>query len=49
MQMLYDKGLFDAYPNADEVLKKFMFVTRHRGDLEESKRSRSMILFLNNN
>ena len=47
--MLYDKGLFDAYPNADEVLIIFLFVTRRRGDLEESKRRRSMILFLNIN
>ena len=47
--MLYDKELFDAYPNADDFLKNFLFVTRRRGDLEESKRRRSMILFLNIN
>ena len=35
IQILYDKGLFDAFPNADEVLKDFLFVTRRRDDLEK--------------
>ena len=35
IQILYDKGLFDAFPNADKVLKNFLFVTRRRGDLEK--------------
>ena len=28
IQILYDKGLFDDFPNADKVLKDFLFVTR---------------------
>ena len=36
-QILYDKRLFDNYANTDEVLKDFLFVTRHKGDLEENK------------
>ena len=35
IQILYDKGLFDNYANADKVLEDFLFVTRRRGDLEE--------------
>ena len=35
IQILYDKGLFDNYANADKVLEDFLFTTRHRGDLEE--------------
>ena len=35
-QIFYDKGLFDNFQNADEVLNDF-FVTRRRGDLKESK------------
>ena len=34
-QILYDRGLFDNYANADEVLKDFLFVTRRRADLEK--------------
>ena len=34
IQILYDKGLFDSYDNADEVLKDFLFVERRR-NLEE--------------
>ena len=34
-QILYDKGLFDKYDNADKVLEDFLFVTRRRGDLSE--------------
>ena len=36
IQILYDKGLFDIYANADKVLEKFLFTTRRRGDLEET-------------
>ena len=36
-QILYDKGLFDNYANADKVLEDFLFVTRRRVDLEENK------------
>ena len=35
VQILYDKGLFDNYANADKVLEDFLFVTRRRGDLSE--------------
>ena len=35
IQVLYDKGLFDNYANADKVLEEFLFTTRRRGDLEE--------------
>ena len=35
IQILYDKGLFDNYQNADKVLEDFLFVTRRRGDLSE--------------
>ena len=37
IQILYDKGLFDNYANADIVLEDFLFTTRRRGDLEENK------------
>ena len=33
IQILYDKGLFDNYANADKVLEDFLFTTRHRVDL----------------
>ena len=36
IQIFYDKGLFDDYANAEEVIKDFLFVTRRRGDLEEA-------------
>ena len=36
LQIFYDKGLFDNFNNADEVLKDFLF-TRERFDLEKSK------------
>ena len=36
IQILYDKGLFDNYANADKVLEDFLFVTRRRGDLSEN-------------
>ena len=35
IQVLYDKGLFDNYANADKVLEDFLFTTRRRGDLSE--------------
>ena len=35
IQILYDKGFFDNYANADKVLEDFLFTTRRRGDLEE--------------
>ena len=36
IQILYDKGLFDNYANASEVLKDFLFTTRRRPDLENN-------------
>ena len=36
IQILYDKGLFDNYANADKVLEDFLFTTRRRADLEEA-------------
>ena len=35
IQILYDKGLFDDFQNADKVLEDFLFVTRRRGDLSK--------------
>ena len=35
IQILYDKGLFDNYANADKDLEDFLFTTRRRGDLGE--------------
>ena len=35
IQILYDKGLFDNFQNAEEVLKDFLFTTRRRPDLEK--------------
>ena len=35
LQILYDKGLLDNFPNADKVLKDFLFVTRRRPDLKK--------------
>ena len=37
IQILYDKGLFDNFRNAQEVLKDFLFTTRRRPDLEKVK------------
>ena len=34
-QILYDKGLFANYANADKVLEDFLFTTRRRPDLSE--------------
>ena len=36
IQILYDKGLFDNYANADKVLEDFLFTSRRRGDLSEN-------------
>ena len=35
IQILYDRGLFDNFQNAEEVLKNFSIVTRRRPDLSE--------------
>ena len=35
IQILYDKGFFDNYANADKVLEDFLFTTRRREDLSE--------------
>ena len=36
IQILYDKGLFDNYANADKVSEDFLFTTRRRADLEDN-------------
>ena len=36
IQILYDKGLFDNFQNADKVLEDFLFTTRRRRDLSEN-------------
>ena len=38
IQILYDKGLFDNYANADKVLEDFLFTTRKRPDLSEENK-----------
>ena len=35
VQILYDKGFFDNYANADKILEDFFLTTKHRGDLVE--------------
>ena len=35
IQILYDKGLFENYANADKALEDFLFNTRKKGDLSE--------------
>ena len=35
IQILYDKGQFDNYANADKVLEDILLTTRRREDLEE--------------
>ena len=35
IQILYDKGLFDKFQNADKVSEDFLFTTRRRVDLSE--------------
>ena len=36
IQILYDKGLFDHYANADKVLEDFLFTSGRRGDLSDN-------------
>ena len=36
IQILYDKGFFDNYANADKVLEDFLFTSRRRGDLSDN-------------
>ena len=38
IQVLYDKGLFDNYANADKVLEDSLYTTRRRGDLSEDNK-----------
>ena len=38
IQILYDKGLFDKFQNADKVSEDFLFTTRRRGDLSEENK-----------
>ena len=35
IQIVYDKSLFDNFPNAEKVLEDFLSITRRRADLEE--------------
>ena len=35
IQILYDKGLFDNYDNADKVLEDLLFTSRRRGGVSE--------------
>ena len=35
IQLLYDRGSFDKFQNADKVLKDFLFTTRRKPDLLE--------------
>ena len=37
IQLLYDKGLFDNFSNADCILKDFLFATRRRAKFRGSK------------
>ena len=37
IQILYDRGLFDSFQNAEEVLKDFLFTTRRSPDLEDNR------------
>ena len=36
IQILYDKGLFDNFQNADKVSEDFLFTTRRREDLSDN-------------
>ena len=38
IQILYDKGLFNNFQNADEVLEDFLFTTRRRADISEENK-----------
>ena len=35
IQILYDKGIFDNFQNADKVLEDFLFTTRRRGGISD--------------
>ena len=35
IQILYDKGLFDNYTNAEKVLEDFLCTSKRRGDLSQ--------------
>ena len=35
IQIVYDRGLFDNFQNADKILEDFLFTTRRRGGLSE--------------
>ena len=35
LQILYDRGIFYNFQNAEEILKDFLFTTRKRPDLEK--------------
>ena len=37
IEILYDKGFFDNFQNADKVLEDFLFTTRRRPDLEDNR------------
>ena len=43
IQILSDKGLFDSYGNADEILSDFLFVERRRPYLRELNKDDSAI------
>ena len=47
-QILYDKGLFDNFHNADKVLEDFLFTTRRRGDLEKVNDTEIQWFYLKN-
>ena len=49
IQILYDKGLFDNFQNADKVLEDFLFTTRRRADLLEEKHNYILYECLNDN
>ena len=38
IQILYEKGLFDKFQNADKVLEGFLLTTRRRPDLSEENK-----------
>ena len=35
IQILYDRGLFDNFQNADKVLEEFLFTIRRRGGISD--------------
>ena len=38
IQILFDRGFFDNFQNADKVLEDFLFTTRRKGDLSEDNK-----------